>query len=138
MNPYAAYQTQANQGWTRIDVVLALFDGAIERLEKALEALRQNDADAVLTLTQRARLIVGELAASLDLSYGELPQNLMRLYEFVLYSVGQGGSDKLEAAVKVLRNLREGFQGIREEAVQLERSGQIPPVEEMRSIQTEV
>lgn len=126
MNPYAVYQQQKASGWTRIDLLLAMYDGAIGRLERAAEALRRNDAETAQPLVDRAQLIVGELVNCLDLSYGEVPVNTLRLYEFVLHLLGQGGVDQIEAALKVLRNLREGFQGIRDQAVDLERSGQIP------------
>ena len=41
MNPYLAYKNSQNPAWTRIEMLLALYDGAIERLETAVAALRK-------------------------------------------------------------------------------------------------
>ena len=41
MNPYLLYKQQKEAvAWTRIDMLLALYDGAIERLQAIVEALR--------------------------------------------------------------------------------------------------
>ena len=34
MNPYRAYQQQSHSAWLRIDLVLALYDGLIGRIER--------------------------------------------------------------------------------------------------------
>jgi flagellar protein FliS len=127
MNPFHAYKQQELAGWTRIDLLLALFDGAIERLDKAIPLLRQRDRKNAAPLLARASLIVNGLASGLDKDLGEVPENLLRLYEFVTHAIRTQRFDHLEAATRVLRTLREGFQGIRQEALQMERSGAIPP-----------
>ena len=46
MHQLTAYKRQVAIGWTRIDMLLALYDGAIERIEKALGLLRRGDRSA--------------------------------------------------------------------------------------------
>jgi flagellar secretion chaperone FliS len=135
MNPYAAYRQQETVGWTRIDMLLALYDGAIERLEKARLATEQKQDAIAREQTLKAQLIVGELALGLRPVGGESLENFQRLYEFVLYCLNLGTPEKLEAALRVLRILREGFEGIRAEALRLERTGQIPSIDAVRSLQ---
>ena len=43
MNPLHAYQERQTLGLTRIDMLLALIDGAIERLENAVAALARKE-----------------------------------------------------------------------------------------------
>ena len=131
MNAQLAYQqTQAhNVGHTRIDLLLALYDGAIERLNRAIADLNRGDRAAAFPLIARAQLIVGELTSGVRVGVDpELGTNMLRLYDFVTHQLRHCDADHLQDAVGVLCTLREGFQTIRPEAVALERSGQIPPV----------
>lgn len=127
LNPHDAYRRHKDTGATRIELLLALYDGAISRLETARDALLRQDQAAVAPALLRAQRILVELLAGLDLSYGEVPQNLHRLYTFVLRSIAAGSGDEINAGLGVLCTLREGLLEIRSEAVALERSGTIPP-----------
>ena len=135
MNPYSAYSQQQTTGWTRIDLVLALYNGAIERLTKARAELERGNTRAATSLLVKAQLIVAEMAAGVDLRYGEIPCNLLRLYAFVVERISLCKIEDIDAALRVLNTLREGMHGIREEAVQLERDGKIPPVNNVGSLQ---
>ena len=90
-------------------------------------ALRLNDAAKAAPLLERSMAIVAELAAGLDFRHGELPFNLLRLYEYAVHCIASRTVGKVEDALGVLRQLREGMLGIRDEAVRLEREGVIPP-----------
>ena len=109
MNPYLKYQQQQVPSWTRIDSLLALYDGAIERLEGALVAFAENNPQRAKPLLDRSVYIVGGMASGLDFRYGEMPQNLLRLYEFVVRCLRQRTADKTKAALGVLRTLAKGF-----------------------------
>ena len=43
MRPYQAYQNHQALGWSRVDMLIALHEGAIERLQAALTAVRNRD-----------------------------------------------------------------------------------------------
>jgi flagellin-specific chaperone FliS len=111
-------------------MLLALYDGAIERIGQARASIGRGDLGAATPLLVRSQRIVAELLAGLDFRYGELPRHLQRLYEFVLHSISLGKTTHLDAALRVLRTLREGLAGIRDEGALLERSGEIPPFQE--------
>jgi flagellar secretion chaperone FliS len=128
MNPLLKYKQQQVPSWTRIDMLLALYDGAIDRMEKGIAAIKRNEPRSAKPFLFRSVLIVNELANGLDFKYGELPLNHLRLYEFVTRSLDSMELDKVEAALGVMRVLREGLRGIQAEATELERSGQIPPI----------
>ncbi len=126
MDPRTAYREQYSPGWTRVDMLLALYDGAIARLEEAEAALWRGDRKAALPLLNRAQLIVCELAAGVDLNY-PLAGNFLHLFGFAGRAISATTAEHVGEALRVLRTLREGFAKVRDEAARLEREGRIPP-----------
>jgi flagellar protein FliS len=128
VNATHAYKQQVALGWSRIDMLLALYSGAIDRLERAVSAFGHGDSDATVPLLLRAQQMVTELFAGIDLKYGELPATLASLYNYVLWAISQGTPDYLQSSITILKTLREGLEGIRDQAMDMERSGAIPPI----------
>ena len=60
--------------------------------------------------------------------YGELPEKIAVLCEYVGQCLLDGSDEKMVSAVNVLTTLKEGFDAIREEANRLEKAGEIPSV----------
>lgn len=138
MNPYRAYQQQAYSAWLRIDMLLALYDGLIGKLEAARAALVGKDAPGARKDLDKARLMLAGLVSGVDPGRGEMATEFLRLYEFVNHCLDVGGVKDVEGALKVLGTLREGLQAIRPEAAELERSGQIPPADAQQTVQLTV
>ena len=116
-----AYRQQQAGAWTRIDMLLALY----VRAEETLSQLAAGAGDAAAQRLKLVRLLLG-IRQGLDFQHGELPQNIDRLCEFIQQQALHGGPDELASAQQVLRTLREAYQAIRDEAADLEASGQIP------------
>lgn len=131
MNPYRRYQqTEPDTGWTRIDLLLALYDKALERLDRAEEALRAGDASGAKTLLLKVQQIVMALADGVRVEVNpEMNTNILRLYEFVMNQVARATVPAVAHARKVLRTLREGFEAVRVEANEMERAGRLAPAE---------
>jgi len=125
--PKDTYKTVRAVGWTRVDMVLALLDGAIRRFEQAAERFEHGDVTKAAAHLLRGQRIVLELIAGIDLRYGELPKRLRDLYAYVLRLSTERQPAALADACKLLQTIREGFEGIRAEAEELERRGEIPP-----------
>jgi flagellar protein FliS len=125
---YVASQNQGSECLPRIDLLLTLFEGTMQKLEQTRAALARNDRAAAQPLLRRAQMLVGGLAAGVVPDSGEVADNCLRLYEFSLNRLGSGTLDAVEDVLRVLRPLHESFQTIRDEAVQLERAGEIPVV----------
>ena len=131
MTPHATYRQRRSTtaGWTRIDLLLALYNAAIDALEKA--QLAQHEQHSTIETEQRMRanqLVLGILAG-VDPEACEpdsVAGNVQRLAVFVLDRIAQRD---LEPAVATLKKLRDAYEGIREEARQLEQRGVIPPIE---------
>jgi flagellar secretion chaperone FliS len=126
MNPLNAYRQTYSPGWTRADMLLALFDGAIERLELAIEALRGDKRSEALRLLTRARLLVCELAGGVDPDYAHAA-TFLRLYGLASRSISAATLAETEAALRLLRTMRQSVAGFRDEAVRLERDGVVSP-----------
>lgn len=114
--------------WTRVEMLLAAFDGVIQRLHAAQEHLANNEPLKAQSLVLRAQRIVLELYSGLDLRHGAVPENMGKLYLFVLHCIGFGDSLNLPAALNVLGIIRDGLEGIRSTANDLERQGHVPHI----------
>jgi flagellar protein FliS len=126
MNPRSAYRQSYSPGWTRADMLLALFDGAIERLEMAATTLRHGDRMTTVRLLTRAQTIVCELAGGVDPDYVHAAAYL-RMYGLASRAIAAATVEQTEAALHILRILREAIARLRDEAVRLEREGTLPP-----------
>ncbi|QEL13789.1 flagellar export chaperone FliS [Limnoglobus roseus] len=127
MNVYQKYnQSEPLTGMTRIEVLLATFDGALTRLDKAAKALTNGDVPVATPYLVKAQLLVSALAAGVRLDIDEANgTNMLRLYEFVVHEIKTPRLKNVENAVKILTILREGFEAIKVEAIRLERSGEL-------------
>ena len=137
-NLYAEYQQQSTECWPRVDMLLALFDELIRKLEKAREAFSTHESDTAQKLIQRCQLVIGGLISGVIPDSGELASNCLRTYEFALFSLEKATLSGIEDALRSLKPLWEGFQKIREEAIQLERNGEIPVIENSNTLEVTV
>jgi flagellar protein FliS len=136
MNAYQKYaQHQQVAGLSRIDLLLALYDGALARLTKAEMALTNGDVPVATPYLSKAQLIVTELAAGVRLDVDEqMGTNMLRLYEFVVHELKTPRLESVRNARTILTTLREGFDGIRDEANRLEKSGQLVAADRMQMV----
>lgn len=120
--------SQPSVPWTRIEMLLAAFDGIISRLERARELLENKDTVKAQSLLLRSQQIVLALYEGIDLRYGKIPENMQQLYLFVLNCIGMGPKLDIEAALTVLQRIREGLVSIKDTASEMERRGELSPV----------
>lgn len=124
-----AYAQPAVQ-WTRIEMLLAAFDGTISRLETAQSLLEQGESIEAQQLLLTSQRLILALYEGIDLRYGETPANMQKLYLFVLGCIGVGEKLDLPAALKVLKIIQGGLRDVKEVAKDMERRGQVSPVTE--------
>ena len=137
MNPFQAYKRQQEPtGWTRIDKVLALYDGAIGQLIKAQNLLNAKDRNKAMPYLSKSQLIIMGLAtvAPLDTNK-ELAENLLRLFEFCTYQISLAQEETVADAIKILQTLRIGYEAIRPEVAAMERCGKLARAESLRMVQ---
>ena len=126
MNGIGAYQKQSLlAGWTRIDLLLRIYESAITSVDACEIALNENDASAYFRHFVQSQKAVLAIHSGLKPDEHEVAFNVARLLHFVSVCIDK---KDFKAAGKVLRELRDGFAAVADEVNQLERAGMIPPV----------
>ena len=101
-------------GGSPVEMIIMLYDGAIEYLHKAATGITMRNLQVKLKYIDRALAIIQELDRSLDFEAGgEVALNLHDLYfymmkELVLANIENNG-EKLMHISGLLANLREGW-----------------------------
>lgn len=132
MNPYKTAQENSTTHWTRVDMLIAIYDKAISHIEQMTAA---NDEATATSERLKAVRLVTHLLTGLNHEHGEIPQKIEQLLEFVNHSLADVNHAAAAHAAKVLTTLREAFEGIREQAVELESCGDIPPLNDQSAIE---
>ncbi|ADP98132.1 MULTISPECIES: flagellar export chaperone FliS [Marinobacter] len=132
MNGLQAYQRVNNQTST-IDadphrLIQLLYNGAIERINMAKARMQAKDAAGKGQLIGKAIDIIGGLRSFLDFEKGgELAPRLEALYDYMertlLQASAKNDVEKLDEVLSLLHSIKEGWDGIREEAVGQQRAG---------------
>lgn len=96
LSQYRSYQVDTAGPEER---VVLLYDGARRFVDQARTALAHGRYDQLSANAGKAMLILEELSASLDMRYGEIPQNLSRLYEYWIWRLTHGHLKRDDAAL---------------------------------------
>ena len=113
------------KGWTRVDMLIALYDRTISAIELAQQAKDQGDNAQMATQLIQVNRFILALHSGLDIDNSELAGNIARLLNFVAYRLEQKNFGE---AIRFLTKLQATFEEIREEATKLEKDGKIPPL----------
>ena len=113
---------------SRVDMLIAIYDATIAATQNAVDLLRSDRVHEAALAKSQALVLVGLIESGLDLSQGEIPKQIKELCGFIEQALLNSDPEEIAAATRVLSNLRDGFAGIKEEAVALEELGEIPPV----------
>ena len=103
---------------TPLDLVIMLYDGAIDYLNKTSYNMDKGDFSRKAEFMSKAINIISELAASLNMEDGkEVARNLQELYIYMLNTITSANIDnnveKINHVVGLLKNLRSAWQEIR-------------------------
>ncbi|MCO7226148.1 flagellar export chaperone FliS [Pleionea sp. CnH1-48] len=104
-------------------LIQLLIEGAIEKINKAKYFMMKDNIAKKGEHISWSISIIDGLRSSLDLSQGgSVAQNLDSLYDFCTYHLCQANLendiDKLDEVLAVMNNIREGWEGIREQALE--------------------
>ena len=124
-------QTTFN-GWSRIDMLLEIYDVAISSFQQAKLCLEaENDLEYAQHFIKGQKAILA-IHAGLKPDEHDIAYNIARLLHFVLQRIEARDFD---STIAVLTSMRSGFAAIQTEANQLETAGEIPnmPFEELFS-----
>ena len=119
VNPYNKYikQYQANNITTATPekLMVMLFDGAIQFLQKAKSAIEEKNLQERATNIESARKIIRELMRTIDLENGnDVSKSLFRLYNRMVMKLIKANVSKnvslIDEVLEDLSNIRWGFQ----------------------------
>lgn len=83
-NPYAAYRTVEATTADPITLMTMLYDGCVKALKKAVIHLENGNRTGFNDESNRAYLIIGELRSTLDMSQGDIAENLAGVYGYCM------------------------------------------------------
>ena len=119
VNPYSKYikQYQTNNITTATPekLMIMLFDGAIQFLQKAKAAIEEKNLQERSVNIESARKIVRELMRTIDLENGnDVSKSLFRLYNKMAMKLIKANVSKnsqlIDEVIEDLTNIRWGFQ----------------------------
>ena len=109
---------------SRVQIVVLLYDAAIQSIELARAGIESNDPKEKGRFLGRAISIIGELNSVLDFDQGgEIARSLHRLYEYMLSELVMANARndvrRLDGPHRCLTTLREGWREIAMQQTQL-------------------
>lgn len=126
---YAQMKKQTGvEGANPHQLIGMLYQGALDNLQQALGCIERNDYEGRGRHLGRVITILGGLQGFLDHEKGgEVSQNLDNLYEYMsvrLYDASRDHSKApVEEVIKLLREIKEGWDGIAEQAKKIYSEG---------------
>lgn len=114
-NPYQAYTEGSIFSENPLNLVVALYEGALDAIRQAERALRTGDIMGRGTAVNKAYAILTELLMSLDHERGgEISQNLKRLYSYMqvqlLTAHARKAGEPLAEVASLLETLLDGWR----------------------------
>jgi flagellar protein FliS len=129
MNPHLKYKTVQSYSWTRVDMLILVYDQAVSALSEGARLLEQNRGAELPAVKLRAMKTLLAIAEGLNLQKGELPIQVLRLVVFALDQVRIESAEAWRSAENVISTLRAGFLEIQDEARKDEYEGRIPALD---------
>jgi flagellar protein FliS len=111
------YQRTQVMTSSRVQIVVLLYDAAIQSIELARVGIESNNPKDKGRFLGRAISIIGELNSVLDFEQGgEIARSLHRLYEYMLSELvaanARNDARRLDGPLRCLTTLREGWREI--------------------------
>jgi flagellar protein FliS len=111
------YQQTQIMTSSRVQIVVLLYDAAIQSIEFARGGIEMNDPREKGRFLGRAISIIGELNSVLDFERGgEIARSLHRLYEYMLGELvmanARNDGRHLDGPLRCLTTLREGWREV--------------------------
>ncbi|MDA7918322.1 flagellar protein FliS [Mariniblastus sp.] len=121
------------KGLSRIDMLLVLYDRAIASLEAAKSAKEASDEKMQQKFGYEANKLIMGIHSGLDTEKYPVAVDVARLLHFIMTRIEQ---QDFSDAIKFTKQLRESYAQIRDQAVQLESNGEIPPIIQTSGVNT--
>ncbi len=110
-----SYQTCALEGASAVELTVALYDGIIRFMYRAMDAVERGDADQRRAAVKRAMDIVLYLQATLKMDIGGKPAEALAEFYTAMFALMLQGSqansrEKFEQVIAFVRNVRDAWK----------------------------
>jgi flagellar protein FliS len=114
MNPY---QTRAPEGASGVELTVALYDGIIRFMYRAIEAVERGDTGQRRAAVKRAMDIVIHLQATLKMDIGGKPAEALAEFYTAMFALMLQGSqadsrEKFQQVIACVRNVRDAWRQV--------------------------
>lgn len=110
-------------------MLIDLYTETISELRRVEEALRTKADLEANSHRLKVSVLIEAIVSGIDIEQGETPAQVLQLCEFIMHSVTRGDLERIEAGIQALETIKSGFLEIQDEATELEKSGEIPPLQ---------
>lgn len=116
LNAYT--QTKVTTAYNPVELVIMLYDGAIDFLDKAATAINMREVPIKIKYIDKAIAIIEELLNALNLEVGgEIAINLQNLYLHMMrelvFANAKNDDNRVKHVIGLLRELREAWVQIK-------------------------
>ncbi|MFV0443361.1 MAG: hypothetical protein ACK5Q5_07305 [Planctomycetaceae bacterium] len=130
MHPHNAYRRSRAETWTRIEMLLEIYDACLTSLHAGRDALQHTPTSQLapqIILKAQQRLLL--LLEGVNVQHNPSGVPMQQLLSACVQWVARPDIRGWQAAIRIITQFREAFQTIRAEASQLELTGAIPPLD---------
>jgi flagellar protein FliS len=111
------YQTRAIEGYSGVELTVALYDGIIRFMHHAIDAAERGDIDQRRAAVKRAMDIVIHLQATLQMDIGGKPAGALSEFYTAMFALMLQGSqansrEKFEHVIACVRNVRDAWRQV--------------------------
>lgn len=129
MNPHQHYRRTSSWGWTRIDMLIHIYNHTINSLETGADMLQAGkSAEEMVAARLDAQKKILLISDGLAVEKDDTAISVMQLCVFALDQIQTDSVDAWRAAARVLSTVREGFVEVQETVRAAEQAGEIPPL----------
>jgi flagellin-specific chaperone FliS len=121
-----AYRKTTQTQWTRIDLLVALYHATERTFVAGAAALEQGDDAAATAKAIHARRQLLAILEGVEPGEEGGAENIRRLLTFCHHCMNVNTVASWNDAARIIRTLRTAFEGVQDEARQLEATGGIP------------
>jgi len=117
-----AYRNVNTMGMSQLDLILTVYNGAINFLRQARESFENSKSDEGRIYCSRARKCIVHLYTTLDMEKGrDVAESLARLYAFLVERIDQASAIKSIELLKEIENsmatIKQGWEGLKKKSL---------------------
>ena len=120
-DPYSQYRRMQAETAEPGELVVMLYQGAINFVQRSLLAMEQKDYRAANDNLLRAQAILAELNATLNRSVGDVAVNLARIYDYAYWRLVEANCHKDPAPAQEVLTILKELLSAWQEAVRIAR-----------------